>query len=88
MSPEGALRILNLTEARRQTRLGFERGMVQHEHVAVTKPMQRRLKSLDEFEKPDFVGRMDRIERRRRITRYAIVIGGFVLGAVIGLLLF
>ena len=47
----------------------------------------RRLKGLDEFEKPEFVGRMERIERRRlRAFRAALAVAVCV-GAGIGLLL-
>jgi type IV secretory pathway component VirB8 len=48
----------------------------------------RRLKSLDEFEAPAFVGRMDRVEKRRRLLWYAAIAMAVCLGAVIGLVLF
>jgi len=48
----------------------------------------RRLKGLDEFEPPEFVGRMARLERRRRLAWYALLAGAVVLGAGIGLTLF
>ena len=47
-----------------------------------------RLKGLDEFEPPEFVGRMGRVERRRKLVWYAMLAGAVVLGAAIGLLLF
>ena len=47
----------------------------------------RRLKGLDEFEPPEFVGRMDRVERRRTwVFRIALVVAVGV-GVGIGLLL-
>lgn len=48
----------------------------------------RRLKGLDEFEPPGFVGRMARVERRRTLARWAMIAGGVGLGAALGLLLF
>lgn len=47
-----------------------------------------RLKGLDEFEKPAFAGRMERIARRRRIIWYAMLAGAVVVGAGIGVVLF
>ena len=47
----------------------------------------RRLKGLDEYEPPTFVGRMDRVERRRAwVFRIALVVAVGV-GVGIGLLL-
>jgi hypothetical protein len=51
-------------------------------------PQERRLKGLDEFEVPEFVGRMARVHRRRIVTWYAMLGGAILLGAAIGLLLF
>lgn len=51
-------------------------------------PRGKRLKGLDEFEKPAFVGRMARIERRRQLAWYAILAGAVVVGVGIGLALF
>jgi len=51
-------------------------------------PRGKRLKGLDEFEKPEFVGRMERVERRRKLTWYAMLAGAVALGAGIGLTLF
>lgn len=48
-------------------------------------PRGKQLKGLDEFEPPEFVGRMDRVERRRRITWYAMLAGAVALGVWIGL---
>ncbi|MFL6752430.1 MAG: hypothetical protein ACJ8FL_04295 [Sphingomicrobium sp.] len=48
----------------------------------------RRLKGLDEFETPEFVGRMARVERRRRVVWYAMLVTAVVVGAGIGLVLF
>ena len=59
--------------------------------MTVTKIVQnrgRRLKGLDEFEKPRFVGRMARIERRRKIAWYAMLAAGVVAGVWIGMALF
>ena len=47
-----------------------------------------RLKGLDEFEKPEFVGRMARAERRRKVAWYAMLGTAVALGAGIGLVLF
>ena len=47
-----------------------------------------RLKGLDEFEPPEFLGRMARAERRRKLVWYAMLAGAVVLGAGIGLVLF
>jgi hypothetical protein len=46
---------------------------------------RKRLKGLDEFEKPEFVGRMARAERRRKLQWYAMLVAATTLGAVIGL---
>jgi hypothetical protein len=51
-------------------------------------PRGRRLKGLDEFETPEFVGRMERVERRQKLTWYAMLSVAVVLGAGIGLTLF
>lgn len=47
-----------------------------------------RLKSLDEFEKPEFVGRMARAQRRRKLAWYGTIASAIVAGAAIGFLLF
>jgi hypothetical protein len=44
-----------------------------------------RLKGLDEFEKPKFVGRMAWAERRRKLLWYAMLAAATALGAAIGL---
>jgi len=51
-------------------------------------PRGRRLKGPDEFETPEFVGRMARVERRRRIAWAAMVAGAMAAGAGLGLVLF
>jgi hypothetical protein len=56
--------------------------------VSDIEPLKRRLKSLDEFEAPEFVGRMTRVQRRRKIAWYAMLAGTVVIGAVMGLVLF
>ena len=48
----------------------------------------KRLKGLDEFEKPEFVGRMARVQRRRELGWYAMVGMAIAAGTAIGLLLF
>lgn len=48
----------------------------------------RRLKGLDEFEKPEFVGRMTRRERRRKLAWWAMMAGGVAAGVGLGLALF
>ena len=55
---------------------------------AQTLPMKRRLKGLDEFETPEFVGRMARVDRRRKLAWYAMLAGAVALGAGIGLVVF
>jgi len=52
------------------------------------KPRGRRLKGLDEFEPPEFVGRMERVERRRQIAWRAMLAGAVAVGAALGLALF
>ena len=47
-----------------------------------------RLKGLDEFEPPEFVGRMHRVKERRTLIWYGMLAGAVTLGAVIGLVLF
>lgn len=44
----------------------------------------KRLKGLDEFEKPQFVGRMARVERRRKLAYVAMLVSAILTGAVIG----
>jgi hypothetical protein len=48
----------------------------------------RRLKGLDEFEMPEFVGRMARLERRRRFLWSGMLSAAIVAGIAIGLLMF
>ena len=47
-----------------------------------------RLKGLEEFEAPEFLGRMERVARRRRIAWLAMMAGAALVGAGLGLLLF
>jgi hypothetical protein len=42
-----------------------------------------RLKGLDEFETPEFIGRMARVARRKKLLWWAMV-AAFVLGGAIG----
>jgi hypothetical protein len=50
-------------------------------------PRGRRLKGLDEFEKPEFVGRMARVRQRRRIAWLAMLAAAVVVGSALGLIL-
>lgn len=52
------------------------------------KQLKRRLKGIDEFETPRFVGRMARLERRRSLGWWAMMAGGVAAGAGLGLVLF
>ncbi len=47
----------------------------------------RRLKGLEEFDPPEFVGRMARVKRRRRFAWYAMLVATTAIGAAIGLVL-
>jgi hypothetical protein len=47
----------------------------------------RRLKGLDEFETPEFVGRMDRIQQRHDLTFTTAIFVAVLVGAAIGWLL-
>ena len=47
----------------------------------------KRLKGLDEFKKPEFVGRMARSQRRKRLEWWAMVAAAFALGGAIGWML-
>ncbi len=49
--------------------------------------IKRRLKSLDEFQSPEFVGRMARVQRRQKLVWNATLLGAVAIGAAIGLLL-
>lgn len=44
----------------------------------------KRLKGLDEFDEPEFVGRMARFERRRKLGWWGLMMAGFIVGGVIG----
>ena len=44
-------------------------------------------RSLDEFEAPDFVGRMARVDRRQKLLWWAMLTGAAATGVVIGLFL-
>jgi hypothetical protein len=48
----------------------------------------RRLKGLDEFETPEFVGRMERVEHRRKLAWRGMLVGALCIGAVLGFVLF
>jgi hypothetical protein len=45
--------------------------------------LEKRLKGLDEFEKPEFVGRMERIDRRKKLEWWAMMAAAFCLGGAI-----
>lgn len=63
---------------RRRTRPGWTRPS---ENDPI--PMKR-LRGLDEFVKPAFVGRMDRVQRRRRTLWYALLAGVIGIGGIAG----
>jgi hypothetical protein len=44
----------------------------------------KRLKGLDEFETPEFVGRMTRVGRRRKFEWWTMVAAAFASGGAIG----
>lgn len=44
----------------------------------------KRLKGLDEFEKPEFVGRTARAERRKKLEWWGMLAVAFTLGGAIG----
>jgi len=48
----------------------------------------RRLRGLDEFQPPPFIGRMERVERRRRLAWWTLMAGGVALGVGLGVVLF
>jgi hypothetical protein len=56
--------------------------------VPEVEPLKRRLKGLDEFEAPEFVGRMARVERRRNLLWWAMMAVAVAVGVGIGLVLF
>lgn len=47
-------------------------------------PRGKRLKGLDEFEKPKFVGRMARFERRQKLEWWGLMLTGVAVGGAIG----
>jgi hypothetical protein len=47
----------------------------------------KRLKGLDEFKRPEFVGRMARVERLRKLEWWGLMLAGVVAGGAIGWLL-
>lgn len=49
---------------------------------------RKRLKSLDEFETPEFVGRMERVRRLRVWLWRLMLVVAIVVGVLVGLLLF
>jgi hypothetical protein len=53
--------------------------------VADIEPLNRRLKGLEEFDAPEFVGRTARIERKRQLIWFALFGGAVMVGTAIGL---
>jgi len=51
-------------------------------------PRGPRLKSLDEFELPAFVGRMERVQRRRAFAWWSMLAAVTLVGGVLGWLMF
>jgi hypothetical protein len=47
----------------------------------------KRLKGLTEFEKPEFIGRMERVERRKKLEWWGMVAAAFAVGGAIGWML-
>lgn len=64
---------------RQRKRPGWRRPNAGDEIVPI-----KRLKGLDEFKPPAFVGRMARVDRRQRFTWYAMLAVAVALGAAIG----
>jgi hypothetical protein len=54
----------------------------------IVRPRGKRLKGLEEFETPEFVGRMERVQRRRKLAWYATLTGAVALGTMIGFVFF
>jgi hypothetical protein len=48
------------------------------------KPRERRLKGLDEFETPEFVGRMARVQRTRVLIWWSTLLAVTLVGGAIG----
>jgi len=46
-----------------------------------------RLKGLDEFEPPEFIGRMERIKVRQELSLWVLIAIGFSIGVGLGLIL-
>lgn len=67
---------------RRRKRPGWSRPSANGEPAPI-----KRLRGLDEFVKPSFVGRMDRVRRRQQLVWYAMLIAAVSTGAAIGLTL-
>jgi len=61
--------------------------MLQLVAMGEIEPLHRRLKGLEEFEPPKFVGRMARVEGRRKLVWYAMLVAALFVGAAIGLLI-
>jgi hypothetical protein len=49
--------------------------------------MEQRLRGLNEFVVPDFVGRMGRIARRKKAAWFTMLFAAVIAGSLIGLLL-
>lgn len=61
--------------------------MSNDEPTAFAPSRGKRLRGLDEFEKPEFVGRMARVAWRKKLEWWAMVAGAFAMGGAIGWLL-
>ena len=64
----------------RRARLQVDKGR----RIKLQPERGKRLKGLDEFEKPEFVGRIERVERRQKLAWWAMVAAAFALGGAIG----
>jgi len=56
--------------------------------VAEITPHKRRLRSLNEFEVPQFVGRLERVRRLRAWLWRLMLVVAMAVGVLMGLLLF
>lgn len=66
------------------TKVGRSRGSRPRLPVAVEIGKRARLKGLEEFETPEFVGRMNRVARRRKLQWWAMLAATFAVGGAIG----
>lgn len=52
--------------------------------IALRANIGKRLKGLDEFERPKFVGRMARFQRRQKLEWWGLMLAGVAGGGAIG----